>query len=128
MSYQLLADLVVGLHFLFVLFVIFGGLLALKWPKVAYVHLPAALWGAFIELAAGICPLTPLENSLRRQAGQAGYEGGFIEHYIIPVLYPSGLTREIQLALGLLVIVINLAIYSRFIAGLRRKRSLAKPA
>jgi Protein of Unknown function (DUF2784) len=108
----MLADLVVLIHFAFVLFVVLGGLLVLRWPKMMYLHLPAAVWGAVIELAGGICPLTPLENSLRRSAGLAGYEGGFVEHYILPVLYPTGLTRGVQLTLGMLVIGINVAIYA----------------
>jgi hypothetical protein len=116
----MLADLVVILHFAFVLFVLFGGLLALRWPRVMYLHLPAALWGAFIELAGGICPLTPLENSLRRGAGLPGYQGGFVEHYILPVLYPAGLTRDVQLVLGAIVIGVNLAIYTSVIMRWRR--------
>ncbi|MBA3443430.1 MAG: DUF2784 domain-containing protein [Gemmatimonadales bacterium] len=116
--YGLLADLVVGLHFIFVLFVVLGGLLVLRRPKVAYLHLPAAAWGAAIEFAGWICPLTPLEKWLRSQAGSTGYSGGFVEHYILPVLYPSALTREIQLLLGCIVIAINLAIYGYV---LRRK-------
>ena len=111
MPYRLLADLVVGVHALFVCFVVAGGLLVLRWPWVAAAHLPAAVWGALIELRGGVCPLTPLENSLRASAGQAGYQGGFIEHYLMPVLYPEGLTRGVQLALGALVIAVNLGIY-----------------
>ena len=107
----LLADLVVGAHFLFVLFVVLGGLLVLRWPKVAYLHIPAAVWGAAIEFAGWICPLTPLENWLRRQAGDVDYSGGFIEHYVLPILYPSALSRDIQLLLGFLVIAVNLTIY-----------------
>jgi hypothetical protein len=107
----ILADLVVALHFLFVVFVVLGGLLVLRWPKAAYVHVPAAIWGTAIEFAGWICPLTPLEQWLRRQAGDTGYSGGFIEHYILPLLYPSALTRNIQLLLGFLVIGVNLAIY-----------------
>jgi hypothetical protein len=110
--YRILADLVVGLHFLFVLFVVAGGFLVLRWPKVAFVHLPAAVWGAAIEFAGWICPLTPLENSLRRQAGQSGYSTGFIEHYLLPVLYPSALTRDIQILLGVLVLAVNVAVYA----------------
>ena len=106
-----MADLIVALHFSFVLFVVLGGLLALRWPRLAYLHLPAALWGAWIELTGRICPLTPLENALRRRAGESGYAGGFIEHYILPVLYPSGLTRTVQVGLGLIVILDNLGIY-----------------
>ena len=83
----------------------------LRWPRVAYLHLPAAVWGALIELAGWVCPLTPLEQWLRGQAGDSGYSTGFIEHYVLPALYPSALTRNIQLVLGLLVITVNLAIY-----------------
>jgi hypothetical protein len=108
----LLADLVVAVHVLFVLFVVLGGLLVLRWRWVAYLHIPAALWGAAIELGGWICPLTPLENQLRRQGGGAGYSGDFIEHYILPVLYPSALTRPIQLMLGFIVIGVNLGIYA----------------
>jgi hypothetical protein len=111
MPYRLLADLVVGVHVLFVAFVVAGGLLVLRWPRVAAAHLPAAVWGALIELRGGVCPLTPLENSLRASAGQAGYEGGFIDHYLVPVLYPAGLTRGVQLGLGALVIAVNVGIY-----------------
>jgi hypothetical protein len=107
----MLADLIVAVHFLFVLFVVFGGLLVLRWPWAAYLHVPAAMWGVLIELTGRICPLTPLENSLRASAGEAGYQGGFIEHYILPVLYPSALTRHIQLLLGCLVLALNLGIY-----------------
>jgi hypothetical protein len=108
---RLLADLVVGIHFLFVLFVLLGGLLVLRWPRLAYVHLPAAAWGALIEFAGWICPLTPLEQSLRLKAGEQGYSGSFIEHYVLPLLYPSALTRNIQLLLGCLVLGLNLGIY-----------------
>ncbi len=122
MSFRLLADLVVGLHFLFVLFVVLGGLMLLRWPRLAWIHLPAALWGSMIELGGWICPLTPLENLLRTRAGEAGYQGGFIEHYILPVLYPGNLTRGIQLVLGAAVIVINLSVYA---VVLRRARTRA---
>ena len=117
----MLADLTVVIHFLFVLFVIFGGLLALRWPKVAYVHLPVAVYGALIELVGWICPLTPLEKRLRESAGLEGYEGGFVEHYILPVLYPAGLTRTVQLVLGALVVAVNIAIYG-VIARRHRRR------
>ena len=109
--YRFLADLVVLLHTGFVLFVVLGGLLALRWPRAAWLHLPAALWGAGIELLAGVCPLTPLENHLRHLGGEAGYSGGFVEHYVLPVLYPDGLTRGLQLAIGTFVVVLNLVIY-----------------
>jgi len=112
MLYRLLADLVVLVHSAFVLFVVLGGLLALRWPRAAWVHLPAALWGAGIEFAAGICPLTPLENHLRRLGGEAGYRGGFVEHYVLPVLYPEGLTHGVQLVLGTFVLLLNLVVYA----------------
>jgi hypothetical protein len=111
MAYRVLADRVVGLHALFVVFVVAGGLLALRWPWVVAAHLPAAVWGALIEFRGWICPLTPLEKSLRESAGQAGYQGGFIEHYLLPVLYPAGLTGRVQLVLGSLVIAVNVVIY-----------------
>ena len=119
-----LADLVVLLHSTFVLFVVFGGLLVLRWRWLAYVHLPVALYGALIELVGWICPLTPLEKRLRESAGLQGYQGGFVEHYILPVLYPSGLTRGVQLVLGALVIGVNLVIYG-IIARRRRGRAHA---
>jgi hypothetical protein len=112
MPYGLLADLTVLLHFAFVVWVVLGGLLVLRWPRCAWLHLPAAVWGAAIELGGWICPLTPLEWRLRELAGEAGYTGGFVEHYLLPVLYPTGLTREIQIALGLLVLAVNIALYA----------------
>ena len=109
--YGLLADAVVAAHFLFVVFVPLGGLLVLRWPRAAWVHLPAAVWGAAIEIRGWICPLTPLENRLRRLAGDAGYEGGFIETYLMSALYPEGLTREIQLVLAAGVFAVNFVVY-----------------
>lgn len=109
-----LADVVLLLHFTFVLFVVLGGLLVLKYPRLAWVHLPVALWGIIVEWIGFVCPLTPLENALRRLAGGGGYRGGFIEHYITAVLYPDGLTRPIQIALGGAVLAINAVIYWRF--------------
>lgn len=111
MMHNLLADMVLVLHFGFILFVVLGGVLSLRWPRLAFIHLPAAVWGALIELAGWICPLTPLENSLRRAAGQAGYEGGFIEHYLLPIVYPAGLTRDAQLLLAAMVVLLNAGIY-----------------
>lgn len=111
MHYRLLADLVLLLHAAFVIFVLLGGLLALRWPRAAWVHLPIVAWGAGIEFLGGICPLTPLENHWRRLAGEQGYGGGFVEHYVFAALYPEGLTREIQLGLGVLVLVVNVVIY-----------------
>ena len=107
----LLADLVVILHLSFVLFVVFGGLLVLRWPRLAWVHLPAAAWGAAVEFAGWICPLTPLEQWLRVEGGGLGYGSDFIERYVLSVLYPAGLTRNVQLVLGIVVVVINAAVY-----------------
>ena len=112
MLYRGLADFVLVLHLTFVLFVVLGGLLVLRWPRVAWAHVPVALYGATIEFLGFICPLTPLEVRLRRLGGEAGYEGGFIEHYVTATLYPTGLTREIQLALGVGVLVLNAVVYS----------------
>lgn len=112
MLYRFLADFVVVLHFGFVLFVVLGGLFALRWPRFAWIHVPAAVWGAGIEFVQGICPLTPLENHLRKLGGEAGYSGGFVEHYVLPVLYPSGLTRGVQLALGIFVVAFNVVVYA----------------
>ena len=123
MSYGALADLVVALHFGFVLFVVLGGLLVLRWRWVGLVHLPAAVWGAWIEFSARICPLTPLENEYRRLGGEAGYTGGFIEHYILPVLYPHALTRNIQVALGVVVVALNVGLYLRAFAARRGPRN-----
>ncbi len=98
-------------HAAFILFAVCGGLLVLRWPRTAWLHLPAVLWAAFIEFSGRICPLTPLENHYRELAGESGYSGGFIEHYVLPVIYPAGLTRDIQLWLGLGVLVVNIVAY-----------------
>lgn len=124
MRFRLLADAVVVLHAAFVLFVVLGGFIALRWRWVAWLHIPAAVWGALVELNGWICPLTPLENWLRGRAGEAGYSGGFIEHYVLRVLYPSGLTRTVQWVLGGVVVVVNVAVYARVL----RRRSLRSPA
>jgi hypothetical protein len=120
--YQLLAGLVVILHLLFVLFVVLGGFLVLRWRWLAWIHLPAALWGIGIEWLGGVCPLTPLEIYFRRLGGEAGYTGGFVEHYILPVLYPDGLTPEIEIGLGVLVLVVNAVAYAVLIRRRRRRR------
>ena len=111
MLYRLGADFIVVLHFGFVLFVLLGGLLLVKWPRLAWLHLPAVAWGAFVEFSGWICPLTPLENWLRTQAGEAGYAGDFVARYLSAVLYPEALTHELQLVLGTVVVVVNLVIY-----------------
>lgn len=105
------ADIVVLLHLAFIVFVAAGGPLVLRWPRLAWAHAPAVIWGALVELAGWICPLTPLENRLRAAAGNSVYPGGFIDRYIMPIVYPSELTRGMQLALGMAVIAINLVIY-----------------
>jgi hypothetical protein len=111
MSSRLLADSVVVVHFAFIAFVVAGGFLALRHRAWAAIHLPAAAWGAWTELTGTICPLTPWENALRASAGTAGYSGGFVEHYLIPLIYPEALTARTQTALGILVIAINVAVY-----------------
>jgi hypothetical protein len=98
-------------HLGFVAFVIAGGALCWRWPRLAWLHLPAAAWGVWIELSGRVCPLTPLEVRLRLAAGEAGYEGGFVEHYLIPLLYPDGLERDLQLWLGIAVISVNFFVY-----------------
>lgn len=128
MSYAVAADILVVLHLLFILFVALGGLLVLRWPLLAWAHIPAAIWGVLIELAGWICPLTPLENSLRQSAGEAGYSGGFVEHYILPLVYPPGLTRDIQIGLGIAVLAINGLAYTVLVVRhRRRKRKPFKP-
>lgn len=111
MLFRLLADTLVGLHAVFVLFVVSGGFLALRWRRLAWLHIPAALWGALIEFMGWICPLTPLENHFRRLAGETGYEGGFIQHYMIPVLYPTDYTLGLRITLGVIVVALNGAAY-----------------
>jgi len=108
---QLTADLLVVLHLAFILFVIAGGFLVLKWRRIAYIHVPSAVWGAVIEFQGWICPLTPLEQKLRIAAGETGYSGGFIQYYLLPVIYPDALSRDMQFILGSSVVIVNLAIY-----------------
>jgi len=117
---RFLADVIVLVHLAFILFVAAGGLLVLRWPKLAWVHVPAVVWGALIELAGWICPLTPLENRLRGATGEAAFAGGFIDRYIMPIVYPAGLTRGMQLTLGIAVVAVNLVVYGSLF--LRRKR------
>jgi hypothetical protein len=111
MIYRALADATLLIHLAFVLFVALGAFLVVRWPRLAWLHVPAALWGVYIELTGRICPLTPLENSLRARGGQAGYAGGFIEHYVSAWIYPEGLTRNIQVALAVVLVVLNAALY-----------------
>ena len=113
MTYAWAASAVVAVHFAFIAFVILGGFLVVRNLRWAFVHLPAAAWVVWLELTGAICPLTPLENLLRTQAGQEGYGGGFIDHYLTPIIYPSGLTPQIQVALGIGVLVLNVIVYWR---------------
>jgi len=121
--YLVLAELTILLHFLFVAFVVLGGVTVFRWPRLMYFHLLALAWGIYIELSGGICPLTPLENHFRYLAGIQPYEGGFINHYLMPILYPRGLTHNIQLWFAFVLIIINLLIYSVFIYLQRKKRT-----
>ena len=113
MLYQFAATAVAILHFAFIVFVVLGGLLVLRWPKVAWLHLPAAIWGALIEFAGWYCPLTTWENHFLRKAGQAGYTEGFVAHYLFAIIYPNGLTRGIEIAIGVFVVVINVSVYAK---------------
>jgi hypothetical protein len=110
--YRILADAVLLAHGAFIVFVVLGALFALRWPGALWLHAPAALWGAWVELAGRVCPLTPLENHFRRLGGLQGYEEGFIERYLVPLIYPGALTREVQFALGVLVLAINAGVYA----------------
>jgi len=109
---RVLADAVLVAHLAFILFVVLGGFLALRWRWAPALHLPAALWGSFVELTGGVCPLTPLENTLRRAAGEQGYSGGFIEHYLVALIYPAALSRPLQLVLAAAVVLVNLVVYA----------------
>ena len=123
MVYRILADLVVLVHFGFILFAVLGALLVVRWKRCAWVHIPVFVWAVLIEFVGWICPLTPLENWLRRQGGGVGYESGFIEHYILPIIYPAGLTRGVQMVLGTFVLVVNLGIYLWVLRRALRKRA-----
>ncbi len=126
---SILADAVLVLHFAFVAFVVGGAWLVLRWPRLAWLHLPCAIWGAVVEVAGWTCPLTPLENHLRETAGRTGYSGDFVEHYLLPVVYPPRLTARVQVAFGAGVIVVNLVIYVFVIVRLRRREGrLGRPA
>ena len=112
MYFRLAADSVLLAHLAFILFALFGGALAARWRWMPLVHLPMAAWAAFVELTGRICPLTDIENALRIRAGQSGYSQSFVEHYLLGLIYPDGLTRELQFALAATVVVVNLAIYA----------------
>ena len=112
MFFRALADIVVAIHLAFIAFVVLGGLLAFRWRWVPWLQLPLASWGAIVELRGWICPLTPFENWLRQHAGEAGYSGGFVEHYLIPIVYPTWLTPRTQVSMAVIVCVANAVIYS----------------
>jgi hypothetical protein len=118
---RILADIVVLIHAAFVLFVVVGGVLAITWHRIAWLHVPCVVWGVLIEYAGWVCPLTPLENALRQRAGEAGYTGGFVEHYVLHALYPAGLTRSTQWVLGTLVALINIGVYAYLLTRRRRE-------
>jgi len=112
MLYSIPADALVIIHLAFIVFVMLGGLLLLKWRRLVYLHLPAVAWGILVELEGWLCPLTPLEQHFRQLAGESGYSGGFVQHYLLPLIYPAGLTRDVQTLLALCVITVNLVIYT----------------
>lgn len=120
---RLAADALVVLHAAWLVFVVLGALLCLKWPRVAWAHVPAVVWGGVVELTGWVCPLTPWENELRRMGGEEGYTGGFIEEYVMSMVYPEGLTREIQVVLGVGVLVLNAGLYA-FVVRRRRSQRL----
>ncbi len=122
MVYQALADFVLIVHLAFVIFVVLGGLLVLRWRQLAWAHVPAFLWGALVEFTGWVCPLTPLENWLRQKGGGLAYRTDFIQHYILPVLYPAILTRGLQIFLGLLVVTVNLGLYGWILWGAPKVR------
>jgi len=123
--FRILADATFVLHLAFVAFALLGGLLLLRWPRAAWAHLPAAAWGAWVEFAGSVCPLTPLENWLREQGGRAVYASGFVEHHLLPILYPASLSRELQWALGGSLVLVNVAVYS-VVLRRRTQRLLAR--
>lgn len=113
----LAADIIVIVHLGFIVFVALGGILVIKWHKIAFLHLPCALWGVLIAFGGWICPLTPLEMHFRQLAGIAGYDGGFIDHYVMPIVYPAGLTRGMQIAFGVIILAVNLFVYARVLVN-----------
>jgi hypothetical protein len=121
MIYRLLADLVLVLHFAFVIFAVFGGVLVLRYPNMLKVHLLALSWAIVVQWADWVCPLTPLENYLRGLGGEAGYDGSFVEHFVLKILYPQELTPELRTMLGLALIIMNVAVYTFVMAGKRRQ-------
>lgn len=123
MPYSLLADLILAVHLGFILFVVLGGLAVARRAWLAWLHLPCVAWGVAVEMMGWYCPLTPVENHFRLLAGEAGYQGGFIQHYLLAAIYPEGLTSEVQIALGLIALGLNSVIYGWLI---RTRRNLAQ--
>jgi hypothetical protein len=121
-AFGLLGALLVVAHLAFAIFAVMGGLLALRWPRVAWLHVPAVAWAAYIEVSGGICPLTPLENQWRSRAGLNTYSGDFIARYVFPALYPTGLTPEMQFVLGVMVVAINVAVYAWVLRAYRKRQ------
>ena len=121
MTASVLADAVLALHLLFILYVVFGAALLWRWPRLVWLHLPAALWGVFVELSGAVCPLTPLENGLRQTAGEQDYAGSFVAHYLLPLINPDTLTRELQWLLGAGVVLVNGLLYARWLSRHRRQ-------
>ena len=126
MIYRILADIMVVAHLAFIGFVLLGGLLVWRWPKLVWVHLPCALWGVLVEFTGWICPLTPLENTWRSRGGQASYDESFVEHYLLPVVYPPGLTRGAQIVIGSAVVVLNLVAYAMLIRRRRGRQAVTR--
>jgi len=122
MLYSVAADFLLIIHLVFITFVLLGGLLLVKWRWLVYLHLPAVAWATLLELRGWLCPLTPLEQHFRMIAGETGYSGSFVQHYLLPLIYPGGLTREVQIILGISVIVVNLVIYIGILTRFRRIR------
>ena len=126
MLYRVAADLTLVLHFGFIAFVVVGAVGVIRWPKLAWLHVPAAAWGAWIEISGGICPLTTLENRFRTNAGGEGYATSFVEHYLLPVIYPGDLTRTVQLVLAAAVIITNVSLYTYVLRRARKTRINAR--
>lgn len=121
---SILADAVLVVHLAFIVFVVAGAALLWRWPRLAWLHVPAALWGAFAAASGTVCPLTPLENHLRSVAGEQGYAGGFVEHYLLPIIYPGALTPPVQWALGGAVIALNAVLYALWLRSRKHRRAM----
>ena len=123
MLFRIAADLVLALHLAFIAFVVLGGLLMMRYRWMVFIHIPAAIWGAFVEISGRICPLTIWENHLRRSAGESGYADSFVEHYLMPIIYPTGLTRSLKFWIAVFVVAANVVIYGWLVYRLRQSRT-----